>query len=236
MNLELELIQYSPMELERLAQETLRRRVDVLRKPPIDIELLIEGNGDTTLEVKDGLLAKGIEGCVLKKLLTKKIFVWVDYHIYRGPWPEYYSVLGEEFAHIRIHQSLLLLVRSVEDFLELQGHPLWTHYERDARRFSRMIRMPADLFTDMAESLYPQFVQEFGFGDPVAIQLHLRNALASKFAATPADAQRRMMDATCNLETRTLMSVQAGSSVLLPTGTSIGVRHTQQSFLGQPQD
>jgi hypothetical protein len=231
MKLELELIRYSPLELERLAQGIFRERVDVRFEPPIDLELLVEGNdADTHLEIKDGLLARGIEGCVLKTANTRDKFVWVDYHIYRGPWPEYNSVLGEEYAHLQIHKSLLLLVRSIEDFLELQGHPLWEHYERDARRFSRMIRMPLELVVGVAQSHYPRIVQEFGFADPVVIQLHIRSAIASLFEVSPADAHRRMLDASCNLEWRILASAQVGSNVLLPTGTVISSRPVQRTM------
>ena len=34
----------------------------------------------------------------------------------------YNAVIGEEFAHICIHEALIMQVKSIEDFLEIQQH------------------------------------------------------------------------------------------------------------------
>lgn len=232
MDIPLRLIEYTTLTLECMAKDLFRVRPRVVLSPPIDLEFLIENEPDLTLAIKDGLANRySVEGCVLKVQNSHDLHVWVDYQIYAGNWPRYNAVLAEELAHIILHKSLLLKVKSVEDFIALQKHPEWERYERDAKRFSRMVRMPAELFIADAEATYPRLVAEHGFADPIQIFKLLRNALAAKFEASPEDAQRRMLDVACNLERRVLMSVQAGRSTLAPASHVVSVRPERQPML-----
>lgn len=226
------LIEYHMHTLECMAREVFLRRPRMVFAPPIDLEFLIENEGDLTLATKSGLVVRyKVEGCVLKEEGTRELHVWIDHNIYLSGWANYNAVLAEEFAHIHLHKSLLLKVRTVEDFIALQNHPEWERYERDAKRFGRMLRMPAELFIGEAESIYRRLVNEHGFGDPLSICKLLRNALAFKFESSPIDAQTRMTDAACNIEKRALASVQAGELELLPERFALSARHERQPGL-----
>ena len=212
------IIDYTTFDLERMAAELLRRRVDIKPDAPINMELLVENTRDVELEIRSGLLYQHkVEGCVCKQGLSRTLTVMVDWTIYKDPsWGPYYAVLGEEFAHIHLHQSLLLLVNSVEDFLELQADPQWRRYERDAKRFSLAIRMPPHLVDKHASEIYRRIVTECGFEDAVRIEKLVRNQLAELFRVPVDDAFKRMSEWPCNTRTRILNSVQTGSLELLP--------------------
>lgn len=226
------LIEYSTATLECMAVELFRRRPRSALSLPIDLEFLIENEPNLELQIKDGLVQRHkVEGAVLKEEQSQNLVVWVDYFVYSGNWARYNAVLGEEFAHVQLHKALLLQVKSVDDFLDLQSHPEWDRYESDAKRFSRMFRMPASMFVAAAEGLYPRIVAEHGFADPLLVCNLLRNALAARFEASPDDALRRMLDAKCNIERRVLLSVQAISASLLPAEWTLCVKPSHQTML-----
>src|SRR5436309_1293436 len=101
------LIDFTTLTLECMARDLFRTRPRISFAPPIDLEFMIENEGDVTLAMKDGLVARyNVEGCVLKEEASHDLHVWIDYPIYLGPWPRYNAVLAEEFSHIILHKSL----------------------------------------------------------------------------------------------------------------------------------
>jgi hypothetical protein len=230
------LIEYTRTELERKSQDTLRRRVDVPRQVPIKIEFLVENTPNIELEILDDLRYRfRVEGGVYKEFMSKTLKVLVDYSIYSGQKPDYHRVLGEEFAHICLHQSLFLQVTSIEDFIELQNDSEWHRFEGDARRFSAAIRMPADLLVMEAEREYQRIVQEHGFGDPARIEKLLRNQLAQRFVVPSEEMHRRMRDWPCLVVPRLWTSIQAKTDRLVPLDWSViaqppGNQHQQALF------
>lgn len=216
------LITYRDSEIERLAQDTLRRRPDVEFKAPINIELLVENEANVSLEVMYGLVHKHrVEGCVCKKYMSHELIVGVDQVMLAGPWPAYNAVLGEEYAHIRLHPALFLYVETAADFVGLQADPQWPRFERDARRFSAAIRMPTELVCPEAEAIYGHVVREDGFGNVVAIEKSIRNRLAEHFRVSLSDMQSRMQSWPCNLLDRIRMSIQSRSLTLIPGSWSL---------------
>lgn len=216
------LITYSDAEIERLARDALRRRPDVDLKAPINVELLVENEANVSLEIMYGLVHKHrVEGCVCKKYMSHELIVGVDQQILAGAWPAYNAVLGEEYAHIRLHPALFLYVETATDFIRLQADPQWPRFEGDARRFSSAIRMPAELVCQAAEVIYARVVREDGFGNAVTIEKAVRNRLAVEFRVSLDDMQSRICSWPCDLRSRILASVQARSLVLIPESWSI---------------
>ncbi len=209
---------YTANELEHLAIDDLKRRPDVEHEAPINIEKLIEGLPNVSLELHDGLRAKHrVEGMVLKSSGDdKKLIVLVDSQVYSGPWNAYNATLGEEYAHLRIHQNLQLFVDSVEDFIKLQSDPQWVKRESDARRYSDAIRMPSDLLEAEVQLLYPRLTSDFGFGDNLALYSLIRSRIADRFRVTTTDIQRRMQQPQVGLEDRLLSSLQSRANSLIP--------------------
>ena len=224
MNASRALVGYTQTQLECISKEIFRRRPEIACSPPIRLEFLIENTPNVQLEIVMGLLANHkVEGGIWKESMTKQLTVFVDWGIYMGSWAGYNAVLGEEFAHLSIHPALLLQVDSVEAFLKLQLDPEWERYERDARRFSRALRMPAAPFIAHAEEIYQQVALDNDFGDADRIDKLVRNGLSQAFRVPPEDAQRRMLDPLCQLTNRIRLSVQACEGTLVPPEWSVSV-------------
>lgn len=211
------LVTYSDGEIEQLARMELRRRPDVDFRAPINLEVLVENEEDVEMEVMYGLVYRHkVEGCVCKRYMSNKLVVGVDQTILAGPWHGYNAVLGEEYAHIRLHPALFLYVETVEDFIKLQSDPEWRRFERDARKFSAAIRMPPELLSLEAEQLYVRTIREEGFVDPNTIEKSIRNRLADSFRVNPDEMQRRICSWPCDLRSRIVASVQSQSLILVP--------------------
>jgi len=222
MNASQALVGITPAQTECMVRELFKRRQDVKCEPPINLEWLIEGEENVRLEAVMGLRADhGVEGGIWKEEKSHQLTVFVDHTIFIGPWPQYAVVLGEEYSHLIVHPALLIQVKSVEDFIALQRDPEWERYERDARRFSRALRMPAGPFAGEAEQLYQQVIAEHSFGDPDTIEKYVRNGLCQKFRVPVDDAIRRMMTPPCELSRRIQMSVHAYSDILLPADSTL---------------
>ncbi len=141
-----DLVRYSQGQIECMAKELSRSRPDVPNLAPINVERLIENSPDVDLQIRESLKTRHrVEGCVCKERHSKNLTVFVDMGVFRGPWANYNTVLGEEFAHIKLHGALFLKVQAIEDFLQLQRHEQWHRIERDAKAFSRAIRLPFEL-------------------------------------------------------------------------------------------
>jgi hypothetical protein len=213
---------YTPMEVERFAWETLRKRPDIAFETPINLERLLIKLPNVDLQYEMGLRNDHrVEGCVCKEFMSRTITVWIDFHIMCGPWDGYHRVLGEEYAHIQLHPFIFENINSIEDFVEMQSHPQWARMEGDARRFSRAIRMPPTLVADELERLYPQVVNEVGFGNVEAVENRLKLRMAALFRVSPTEMMRRIADPPCNLRDQLLNSLQARSETLLESGWTV---------------
>lgn len=211
-----DLVTYSKVELEQMAALELRRRPDVSFLPPINVELLIENSSDICLKPLGGLRSKHrVAGCVCKKFMSRDLTVFVDEEIYCGCWPEYNEVLGEEYAHIRLHRSLFNLVQEVEDFVSLQQDPQWPNFESDARYFSMAVRMPRDLLVSQTEQIYPVFVNHYGFSDAKIILSKIRANLAETFKTSMSEMTRRFHHLKELLNDRIEKSVLSRSQTLI---------------------
>jgi hypothetical protein len=234
MNASQELIGVTPSQIECMVRELFKRRQDVRCEPPIRLEWLIENEENVQLETVMGLrAAHGVEGGIWKQEGSRQLTVFVDYGICIGPWPEYAAVLAEEFAHLVLHRALLIQVKSIEDFIALQKNPEWERYERDARRYSRALRMPAGPFVFEAQRLYEQVVAGGSFGDVDTVEKLVRNGLCQKFRVPHDDALRRMLTYPCEISRRIQASVLSYSPTLLPAGAVL--THTasvQKSLIG----
>lgn len=227
------LVTYSAAEIETLAEQDLRRRPDIDPSAPINLELLIERLPNVDLEPRDGLAAEfQCEGCICGLENDKsRTIVLVDKAIYRGPWANYNVVLGEEYAHLKIHPSLSLYVSTPQDFIELQNDTKWEYFERDARRYSLAIRMPVKLVRVEVERAYARVVDEHGFGDAARIEAYIRNELAQRFRVPLVDAKRRLSTTPCDIRDSLLNSIQSRSLELLREDWTVrAVAPVQQSL------
>ena len=212
-----DLVLYTPQQIEMLAAQHLRQRVDVDFCPPINIEKLVQAAKNLDLQINPVLNHQShVEGCVCKEFLSVNLTIVIDQRVYEGPWAKYSEALAEEYAHVCLHRSLFLEINSVDDFIELQGDPQWRRYEADAKRFSAALRMPPELLAAELPTVYARVVDEVGFGDVDLIETHLRNRLADIFRVTRRSMHERMKSAACNHRDQMRNSIQSRSLALLP--------------------
>jgi hypothetical protein len=233
-----ELVSVTPAQIECRVNEFFRTHPGVGRSPPIRLEAILLRTPNVVFELEPDLLFKyGVEGGIWKEPMSPDLTVFVDYDIYaEGTWADYNAVLGEEIAHLHLDQGLFLQVKSIEDFLELQGHPDWDRFEGDAKDYSLALRMPAGLFVAHAESIYRQVIDEHSFGDAAKVEMHVRTELCKRFYVSRDDARRRMMDFACNLSARISTSVNEMSRTMVPCELSMTARQPifQKLFWDQP--
>lgn len=210
------LVEYTPLQIERMAEELFRRRPNIEFAAPINMEVLVESDPNVELKWEMGLRAKHrVEGCVCKQFMSRQLTVYVDWTIASTSWPEYNAVLAEEFAHMQLHMAVVHCIDDIDAFLEIQRDPQWRKIERDARTYSAAIRMPRSLVVGHAETVYQRFVLENGFIDPVRAEMGIASILAGKFRVPPDDMRKRMADWPCELRPRILKSILSRSDRLV---------------------
>lgn len=226
------LVEYTRSQLECLAANLLRRRVDIPFRAPIRVQRLLESR-DVFVKPMSGLLNKySVEGAVCNEFMTRRLTVFIDYHLMNGPDDaRYNAVIGEELAHIELHRSQIHQVKCVEDFLELRRCKQWRQIERDARTFSAAVRMPESLITRHADAIYRQTVDDLGFGEPHTIAKVFRNRLAELFVVPVDDMHARLVQWPCSISARVIASVQAASDTLLPSGNEAPLPYVQRAFI-----
>jgi hypothetical protein len=221
-------------ELEQMARDFWRRRVDLTLRIPVNIEVIFDGP-DLELDFLPGLLRGfNVEGCVCKYDRSKTLCVVVDSRIADGYNRAHYNaVIAEELAHIELHQGIFIQAKSPLDFIEIQRSPCWPQFEADAKQFSAAIRMPAHLISASVSRAYREVVNELGFSDIHTIEKLLRNRLAEQYVVPPEDMQRRLMRWPCQLGDRLANSIQVRSENLLDSCAELRLRKPtiQTSFL-----
>lgn len=229
------LIEYTDIELEQIAHDYLHERVDVQFRIPVNVEALLQncqgvGDVDTVPDIKK---YTGTEGAVCRYGGGNELIVYFDAETADGPSPAFFAVVGEELAHVILHRAILMQVKSLPEFLEVQSSRQWHRMERDARRLSAAIRMPHKNLVLSAESLYPDIVQEHGFGDVWGVQKLLRNALAEKYVVPPEDMHKRLMQWPCLIYQRANVSIQGNKQRLVDSEATLRVyepRKQRQMF------
>ncbi len=188
------LVEYTSSQIENLAEGFLRSRVDVPRRVPTDVEMLLEGTPDVQLRIIPALLVKhNVEGCVCSQSRSRLLTVFVDRRIGDGSDDaRYNAVIAEELAHIQIHRVLIEQIKSVEDFIETRQCDQWQQIERDAELFSLAIRIPASTIYEECCKAYREVVSEHGFHDTSLTLRQVRNALANTYAVNYEDMNRRI--------------------------------------------
>jgi hypothetical protein len=227
------LVEYTDAQLEQLAHDYLRSRVDVQLKLPINVEALLQGCRYVGLiDTVPGIAEKvAVEGCLCRHRNGSDLIIYIDEDIANyATKAKYNAVVAEELAHAVLHPAVFMQVKSFSAFLEVQNSPEWHRMERDAKRFSAAVRMPFRTLVVSAESIYPEIVQEHGFGQIWKIEKLLRNALAERFVVPQEDMQRRLLEWPCLVLERAAMSVQASSPKLLPSDAAIEVKQPQKQL------
>jgi Zn-dependent peptidase ImmA (M78 family) len=171
---------YTVSELERIAHDFLRstaRPVDI----PIDVDYLVEQLPGVDLDhypcLRDNHQLDGMVGVDRE---TGEIIIYIDENLATSETllRRYRMTVAEELAHLILHRKAIEAVVTPQNFYELRKLPSWYEYERNAKKLASMILMPYEFVLDYSRKLYNKFVEQAGFGNPLAI----KNFLAAKLA------------------------------------------------------
>jgi Zn-dependent peptidase ImmA (M78 family) len=141
-------------ELERIAEDALRRLPQCVRELRVDIELLVELNGVRVESYKD--LRRKWDTYAFPDV--KGRFIFVDAELMDDPGEEkkYRFTLAEEFAHVLIHTPVFSDCHTAEDRLSLQrrlGEDLVDRLDRQARALAGALLMPSSIFDPRVEEI-----------------------------------------------------------------------------------
>jgi len=143
-------------ELERQARRLLADRFPDGVAIPVDIDFLVESEPGVTLDTLGGLRSQfGIAGVTLAHPAEKRFTVIIDHRVADGLPAFSRFTVAEEFAHLTLHRSLLVGVKTVEDAVRLHESPAYYRdYERNAKWFASAILMPEDLLREDARTIF----------------------------------------------------------------------------------
>jgi hypothetical protein len=141
-------------ELERKAEDVVRRFPQCVRELRVDIELLVESCG-IRIESFHNLRCKW-DTYAFPDVTGRFIFVDVDLMDDPAEEKKFRFTLAEEFAHVLIHTTLFASCRTAEDRLSLHrrlGEELVDRLDRQARALAGALLMPASVFDPRVEEL-----------------------------------------------------------------------------------
>jgi len=171
---------YTVAELERIAHDYLRslpRPIDV----PIDIDYLVEQLPGVDLDhypyLRDNHQLDGMVGIDQE---TGEIIIYIDENLATSETllRRYRMTVAEELAHLILHRKAIEAINNPPAFRELRKIPNWYEYERNAKKLAVMLLMPYEFVLEHSRQLYHKFIEQAGFGNPLAI----KNFLAAKLA------------------------------------------------------
>ncbi len=141
-------------ELERKAEDAIRRFPQCATGLRVDIELLIELNGVRIEAFQD--LRRKWDTYAFPDVTGHFIFVDAGLMDDPGGGKKLRFTLAEEFAHILVHTPLFTKCRTPEDRLSLQRHlgeDIVDRLERQARALAGALLMPAATFDPRVEEV-----------------------------------------------------------------------------------
>lgn len=211
---------YTPLEIERAAEDLVSSIPTLMgRPPPILAELILDKIDGVVAFDSIDLVEAGLkaEAMVLsRKGLPRDLTVIVDKRLLDHRDDSRYNItIAEEIGHIELHRSVMLDIREHDDFRALQAHPNWFIAERDAKAFGRVLLMPRHHIELAASEIYKELVSSQGFGDPIQLLDVLIAKLAMRFHLPRVDCVKRVDSYTGDLVKRFHRSIAACNESLL---------------------
>lgn len=179
-------------ELEQKARHLLAERFAEGLSIPVDIDFLVETEPGVTLDTVPGLRSKlRIAGLTLAHPAEKRFTVYIDQDIANGLPSFYRFTVAEEFAHLTLHRSLLLAVRTLEDAVRLHESPgYYRDFDRNAKWFASAILMPEDLLREDARAMFAGLRPTVR--DEGALRTRLTIRLAQRYNVSEAAMRYRL--------------------------------------------
>lgn len=134
-------------ELERKAEDTLKRYPQCIRDLRVDIELLVDLNGLRVESFRE--LRHKWDTYAFPDVTGRFIFVDADLMDDPGEEKKLRFTLAEEFAHVLIHTVVFAACHTAEDRLSLHrrlGEDLVDRMDRQARALAGALLMPQTSF------------------------------------------------------------------------------------------
>ena len=145
---------YKLYELERKAEEAIKRYPQCARGLRVDIELLVDLNGVRVESYRD--LRRKWDTYAFPDVTGRFIFVDADLMDDPDEEKKLRFTLAEEFAHVLIHTVVFAACHTAEDRLSLHRHlgeDLVDRLDRQARALAGALLMPQSMFDPRVEEL-----------------------------------------------------------------------------------
>jgi len=207
---------YSAAELERRAEELLRRCCGWPPSIPVDIEFLVAEEPGVLLDILPALQDMcGVAGLARYEPETDTMRIIIDAEVADHPSASFYRfTVAEEFAHVLLHRDIMIQVRTLEDLLALHAWRDYPEIDRNAKRLAAALLMPTITVAQEARHLYPLLVKAAGFGDQAALQAHLEERLARLHGVSASAMRHRLREWPLRITQKVERAMQQRMTIL----------------------
>jgi transcriptional regulator with XRE-family HTH domain len=196
-------------------RQLLGRREAPLAAAPVDVEAVLENQGDVRIEIIAGLVPRfSVQACAVihRGMLT----LLVDRIVADSrPLASYRELLARLYAPAALWVNIAN-PPSNGWFLQLQQHEDWPQLLRDCERFALSMLLPAGPVLDAAEVAYREVVEQQGWVDTDTAARSVRNRLAEQFAVPPLLVHTRLVRWPCHVYGRIAQALAAEELTLPP--------------------
>jgi transcriptional regulator with XRE-family HTH domain len=213
-----ELTQYpvlTELAAEWRVRQLLGRRETPLAAAPVDVEAVLENQGNVRIEIIAGLVPRfSVQACAVTHRGTLTLLV--DRIVADSrPLASYRELLA------RLYAPAALWVNVANSpiagwFQQLQQHQDWSQLLRDCERFALSMLLPAGPVLDAAEVAYREVIEQQGWVDTDTAARSVRNRLAEQFAVPPLLVHIRLTRWPCHVYGRIAQALAAEELTLPP--------------------
>lgn len=196
-------------------RQLLGRRETPLAAAPVDVEAVLENQGDVRIEVIAGLVPHfSVQACAMIHRGTLTLLV--DRIVADSrPLASYRELVA------RLYAPAALWVNAANPpsagwFSQLQRHEDWPQLLRDCERFALSMLLPAGPVLAAAEVAYREVVEQQGWVDTDTAARSVRNRLAEQFAVPPLLVHTRLVRWPCHVYGRIAQALAAEELTLPP--------------------
>jgi transcriptional regulator with XRE-family HTH domain len=196
-------------------RQLLGRREAPLAAAPVDVEAVLEKQGEGRIEIIPGLVPHfSVQACAV--IREGSLTLLVDRIVADSrPLASYRELLARLYAPAALWVSPGTPPEA-DWFAQLQQHDDWPQLLRDCERFALAMLLPAGPVLAAAEVAYREVVEQQGWVDTDTAARSVRNRLAEQFAVPPLLVHTRLVRWPCHVYGRIAQALAAEELTLPP--------------------